>query len=507
MHKIGSRLSRRGFLAGTAAAGTLSLAGIRAARAQGFVLPEPITTIKPGSTLRWIDSGDQKAVFYKALFQQYEAERGVKVVYDGLPWSELNSVLPLGIRNGTAQDVFCLPNSLQPAFAVTEGWVRPFDDLIPNFEEWKSSFPDGAFLEGLNMFDGRTYGLPYSSERRSSAHLLYNRKYLNDAGYDPEETPLTWDTFRDAAKKITDNSGGRAFGYIIGGGQILRWGNVVTALAQVAGRESGVESIYTGIDFRTGEVVFDSDEYQGAIELLLAMRDDGSVFPGVMGLNAPQARAFMPQGAAGMILQGPWNVPQWEREAPDFDFGIAPTPAPAGVTQGFIITPSLASISNTMFINAKSEVPEIAADIFHFLGTRDGQQAWSNIVGAADPAVFPDVKATSEMSERSKQVLQMFETLVRVGPNPFARNPELAEVAKNYVEPVPSLAQVVQGLYTGQISGVRESLVKLTSDTNAALDAAFAAASAAGAQVSRDDMVFANWDPSKDYTSADYDAL
>lgn len=501
-----STMSRRRFLAGTTALGALALSGAGRALGQDFTIADPISTITPDGPFRWIDSGDQKAVFYKAFFPKYDAARGTQSVYDGLPWNEINQVLPLGIRNGTAQDAFCLPLNMPPGFAVNEGWVQPLDGLIPDIEAWKAGFPAGAFLEGLNVFDGKTYGLPYTSARVTSAHVLYNKKYLTDAGFDPGTTPLTWDTFRQAAQKVTDMNAGRAYGFIIGGNQANRWADVTRSLASMAGAVCGDTSIGLGVDFRTGELVFDRDEFVGAVELLLALQQDGSVFPGVMSLNAPQARALMPQGVAGLMLQGPWNIPQWERENPNFDFGVSATPAPDGAT-GNLVVSSLASPANTMFINSKAKNAQAAADVFHYLGTEQGQTEWGNVVGPSDPPIFPVAAANSQMSERSKAALALFQEIIKVGPNPFARNPQLSEVAKVYQEPTPNLALTVQGLFTGQTSGIKEQLTALVSATNQALDTAFKTAKDAGADVSRDDLVFANWQPDKDYVAADYEAL
>ncbi|MGV8855886.1 MAG: ABC transporter substrate-binding protein [Devosia sp.] len=501
-----SSLSRRQFLAGTTALTAMALTGVGSALAQEFTIADPIGTITPDGPFRWIDSGDQKAVFYKAFFPKYGEARGVEVVYDGLPWNDINQVLPLGIRNSTAQDAFCLPLNMPPAFAVNEGWVQPLDGLIPDIEAWKAGFPAGAFLEGLNVFDGKTYGLPYTSARVTSAHVLYNKRLVADAGFDPATKDLTWDSFRQLAQKVTEMNSGKAYGFIIGGNQANRWADVTRSLAQMAGAACGDTSIGLGVDFRTGELVFDSDEFVGAVELLLALQQDGSIFPGVMGLNAPQARALMPQGVAGLMFQGPWNIPQWERENPDFDFGIAPTPGPEGA-KGNLVVSSLAAASNTMFINAKSKNPRIAADVFHYLGTEQGQTDWGNIVGPSDPPIFPAAAANSQMSERSKAALAMFQDIIKVGPNPFARNPQLSEVAKVYQEPTPNLALTVQGLFTGQTTGIKEQLTALVSATNQALDAAFKTAKDAGAEVSRDDLVFANWSPPKDYVAADYEAL
>lgn len=502
-----SSMKRRTFLAGAAALGGTTLLGGKRAFAYDFNIPPPIAELEANGPFHWLDSGDQKAVFFKAFFEQYGRERGIETVYDGMPFTEIAQVVPLGIRNNTAPDVFCLPLSVQPSFAVQQGWVRPYDDLIPDIESWKAKFPVGAFLEGLNMFDGKTYGLPYTSGRYSAATLLFNRPLLHDAGFDPDSEPLTWDTFREAARKITKQSGGRAYGFIIGGAQLNRWDNVTKALAQMGGAtcSSSANAIDNGIDFRTGEIVLDADPFVEAIELLMAMQSDGSVFPGSMGINAPQARAFMAQGAAGMILQGPWNIPQWERENPEFDFGLAQPPAPAGVERGYVLGEGVASAGVTVFINARARNPQIAADVFHYLGTEQGQVDWANVDGVADAPVFPSAAEKSQMSERSKAVLALFHKIVRVGPKPFVANPQLVEVSKVYEEPTPNFAETVQGLFTGQIQGVKEQLTRLVSDSNKALDAAIMKAKENGAEVSRDDLVFRNWDPTRDYTVEDYD--
>lgn len=499
-------MSRRTFLAGSSAIGALALTGVRPAMAQDLTIPAPIAPIEAGAKFRWIDSGDDKANFYRQFFPKYAELRDIEIVYDPLPWGDISQVVPLGIRNQTAHDVFVLPANLSSAYAVAEGWVQPYDDYIPDIEAWKANFPDGAFIEGLNVFDGKTYGMPITDARSTNAHLLFNRDYVAEAGYDPEATPLTWDSMRDCAMKITQNKKGRAFGFIIGGNQVARWGDCVRTMASMAGTITGDTGFFYGVDFTTGEPAFDSDEFVGAVELLLAMKADGSVFPGVLSLNAPQARAMMPQGAAGLILQGPWNIPAWERESPNFNFGIAPTPGPEGAT-GNLIIPQLGAAGNTMWLYKNSQNPQIAADIFHYLGTPEGQVTWGQYVGVGDPPIFPAARAAAKVSERSSQALAMFEKFIKIGPNPLVRNPAMGEVAKVYREPTPNLSQTVQGLFTGQLSGVKEQLTKVNDATNAALDAAFAEAKAAGADVSRDQLVFGNWRPDQDYVAADYAAL
>jgi len=62
-------------------------------------------------------------------------------------------------------------------------------------------------------------------------------------------------------------------------------------------------------------------------------------------------------------------------------------------------------------------------------------------------------------------------------------------------------------LMSGQLTDVKKQFKDLADRANKELDRAIKAAQDKGAKVSRDDYVFKNWDPTKDYTEADYKAL
>jgi multiple sugar transport system substrate-binding protein len=156
-------------------------------------------------TFRWIDNGDQKANFMNAFFAAYqEAHPNITVQYDALPGTEIAEIVPLGIRSGNAHDVFFLGPSIPAPQAVSEGWVAPIDDIVPDFDAWQAAFPPGVFVEGINMFNGQTYGFPTTSTQRYARLLLYNAAHMEAAGFDPAAAPLTWEEFREAARRITE---------------------------------------------------------------------------------------------------------------------------------------------------------------------------------------------------------------------------------------------------------------------------------------------------------------
>jgi len=473
-----------------------------------ITVPDPVTTLPTDDiTFRWVDSGDAKSFFWKAFFPMYtEAHPNIKVDYQGLPWNEIQKVVPLGVQNGNAPDCFQIPPNVPPPMAYSEGWGAAMEDIIPDFEAIKASFPAGSFVNGINQFDGKTYAMPLTSNRRHGSLLLYNREQMTQAGLDPQANPFTWDTFREAAKTLTDQGDGEYYGLIFEGGQTGRYSEWANNFARLSGLNMATFTGAAPMDMKTGEFLFMAPEIQAAIELLLAIKDDGSIFPGSASLNAPEARARIPQGAASMIIQGPWNVSQWRNEAPDFDFGVAKTPVQSQDSQHFVhVGPGG---SNPIWVYADSKYKEVAADILAYVASLPGQTAWASYVGVADQAILPEAQAAAATDDAEVLATNaIFDEQVRLAPDARVRNPDAGKIYEAIVPVQPDFGTTIQGIFSGQISDIPGAMQGLQDAWNAELERAIGAATEGGATVSRDDFVFPNWDPSVDYTAEMYDAL
>lgn len=496
-----ANLSRRTVLkagGAAAAAAMLARAGTFGAKAQGssydFKIPNSGAKLPTSDVqLRWMDSGDQKAVFFKAFFPAYEKMHGnIKVQYDGTNWNQIQQVITLGFRNGSAPDVFQLPSTITMAEAVKNGWVGALDDVVPNWPEVRGRFLAGTFATGINEFDGKTYGYPATGNMRIGQLLLYNKDYLSEAGYDPTSKIMSWDDFRAAAKKCTEQGKGKYYGLIGGVTQNNALPDVVTALAQFAGAYGGT------LNYKTGHYNYSSPEFIGAAELLLAIKTDGSTFPGMASLDNPGARGRMPQGLSAMILQGPWNILAWTQQNPSFHLGVALTPqkdpskiAPMSYGPGG---------SNTWSYFSKTKLGPVVGDVFNYMGTTEGQTAWAHFVGAGDPPAFPDVLAKVQLDPLSKQALDLAQKYTRLRPDPSVRNPDIQQVQLEMKPLTPSYNDVMVGLFTGQLKDVKKAFTDLQDRAEKELDRAIAAAQKKGAKVSRADYVFADWDPTKDYS-------
>ncbi len=251
--------------------------------------------------------------------------------------------------------------------------------------------------------------------------------------------------------------------------------------------------------------IYTADQVLAAIDLLLALKADGSTFPGSLSLGGPQARDQFSQGVAGVILQGPWNIYEWQRTLPNFDFGAGSPFVPNGGAVGTSAYDPGAS--STAWVYAKSKVPEIVADILVTFTSIENQRALVAITGGFPPPILLRADELISLGKREQQAYKLFDEQMRIAPAPVVRNPDVARVYLEQKPPTPNFGQIIQGLYTGQLRDSKAALLDLQNRSEQELDRALKAAQAKGANVSRDDWVFPNWDPQKDYTDADYAAL
>jgi multiple sugar transport system substrate-binding protein len=275
----------------------------------------------------------------------------------------------------------------------------------------------------------------------------------------------------------------------------------------MAGASAGSSLGFEDIDWRTGEFVYASDEYQAAIDLLLGLQADGSIFPGSMSLNDAEAWSQFPQGIAGMLLEGPWVIPQWQRENPDFQFGLASQPVPNGGTAVPMTYEETGS--NQLWVYADSPYKTVAGDMFAYIGSVEGQVAIMAATRGFLRALVPEAAEIAQESvpldPYASEALALYDEQLRLGPMVQVRNPGASRVAFERRPLTPDLGQLVQGILAGQIDDVPAAMEDLQSRANEELERAIAAAQESGAEVSRDDFIFSNWDPAEEYTADNYE--
>ena len=484
----------------TTASGSVVTGSARTPAANAIAIPATGAKLPTDKiTDHWMDSANEKKVFLDLFLPTYrQAHPNITFDYLGLPYTEMAKALPAGIQNGNAPDLFEVPPPLMAAQVVQQGWVQPLDDVVPDFARWEAAFPPGVFFEDINMFQSKTYTFPFTSTKQNNALLLYNAEYMKRAGVDPQTKPLTWDEFRATAKKITQQGTDKYYGVMLSGAQADRMGATIRSLAEMAGAAGGE------INWKTGEYQYTADQFLAAIDLLLALKADGSVFPGSAAANAPQAVSQFAQNAAGMYINGSYMFQQWRTQNPTFAWDVASQPVPNTGSVGFITyNPG----GQTWWVSAKSKWAAIAGDIFSYVGSEAGQAVAQTIIGGSKSSVFAQANQAPGIDPLARKAVALYDRQMRLAPSPSVRNPDAGKVTAEIRPLTPDFGTTIQGIYTGQLSDPRKAMQDLKNRADKELDRAIKAAQAKGAKVSRDDWTFPNWVPMKDYTDADYAAI
>jgi multiple sugar transport system substrate-binding protein len=478
-------LSRRTFLQAAAAvpaAAVLAAPATHALAAQDEV------------AIQWWDHYAPLEALLEAQFAAYgEVNPGVTVERTLYNLPELGQSLQLAFNSDQAPDVHAIASLNVPtARLVADGWFTPIDEYVS--DEFKARFPEGTLLEGLHTFDGQLYSFPMFSFRSHSTMLWFNKQVVETAGIDPEAGPQTWDEFRQAATAVTESGGGRTFGWIQAIQLADRLGAQVLELGQTAGGTGA-------IDWTTGEYAYHAEPVIQALELLLAINQDGNLFPGSTSLDARNARARFATGVAGFNFDGPWTVGVINNDYADFAdlLGVTQIPRPDTTTPVSIVR---GPVGGDFWVNSQSEHPDIAAGILEGFNTPEFY------VGLAERMDQPplDINAVGQATVHPAyaKALGLFDEFVRLAPVPEIGNPAVSDVYAAMTDIRPNFGEIVQGVFSGDITDYKAAIEEYSGKMTAERDAAIAKVVETGAEVSVDDWVFPNWDRLEDYTSGMY---
>jgi ABC-type glycerol-3-phosphate transport system substrate-binding protein len=433
----------------------------------------------------------------------FQAATGITVKKTTNQKDNYNNLFGLAVKGGNAPDVFQIPD--QPSFQeiVSNGWLADLNRFA-DFDAFKARFPDPTqnFLEGTNTIAGKTYSAPRGKNDDGMwIQLWVNTKVFKDAGIvdasGNAKLPQTADDMLAAAQAIKEKSGGKTYGFAFPGkNNVYHWFTYLAALSGVTSAEGGAED---GFDTKTGKYSMATNPvYRQAIDLVLKMRDSDYVLPDSATIDDEALRVLFAQNRFGMYLNGNWIVASFKKAAPDFkDYAVTHVPYLGGVKEAksfFYTGPG----GQLFGINPKSKNINAAWEFFKWLHTPEATERWFKAGHGA--SIFPAANKPEYLDDPAlRTLLTLGPQFSRVGPRRTLRNPELSKVKVQ--KPKPDINQIIQGIYTGQLTDINGALRDYDAAQQKALEQAIADAKAAGAKVSIEDFIFADWDPTKNYVT------
>jgi multiple sugar transport system substrate-binding protein len=447
------------------------------------------------------------AAMVQAFNEKHKGEIRVDLKY--MPWAEYNTAIQAAIASNDLPDIFNLPQKMNLNTFVEHQWIRSLDDIVT--AEWKKQFYASAFVDGVNVIDGKTYTWPDTGPQLKSI-LYYNKDVLRNAGLDPEKPPKTWAEFRAMAKTVTEKGKGDVYGYIFGGAAASDVNlNIQSFAGGVNPAEVNGSDIFYSFNYKKGKYSYDSKAWSDSVKFILDLKNDRSIFPATYTIKPPEAAILFGEGKAAFLIDARWRMWLLKRDTPDANFGMAAVPTPDGSQPVYGYT--IATSSKGFVVSANTKHPEAVGK---FVTDGLASKEFYNKVLQGGVVLSPIEELNKDKSAypypEFETFAQLHDDLLRTVPDPVIRNPQVQKVMEavggiNQPAIKPSIGELLQMIITGKEKDIEGTLKAYNDKMNQGLLDGIKKAQDGGAKVSENDFVFPNWDPFKNFTDEDYKTL
>ena len=287
----------------------------------------------------------------RQLADEFEkANPDIKVDIQVTGWGEYWTMLEAGATGGSLPDVFWMHSNEIYKYGANDQLLA-LDDLIKEAGIDMGKFPKG--LVDIYNVEGKQYGIPQDFD---TIALWYNKKMFDEAGVKYPDATWTWDTFKEAAKKLTKEDKSQY-------GTALFFSNQ--------------EGFYNFI-YQNGGTVLTADRKSGyadpktieALEYYFSFVKEG-LSPATY--KDEDAKEYLVNGKAAMGLLGSWQLgSMMQKDYIKENFDVAPLPAKDG---------NRTSIFNGLAnaISANTQNKEAAWKFVQFLSSQEAQNKASQL--------------------------------------------------------------------------------------------------------------------------------
>lgn len=368
---------------------------------------------------------------------RFEADNpGYELVIEALPFNDLFQQIQIRMgANSNSFDVFSVDVPVTYGYGARK-WLYPLDDIFT--AEEKADWLESALNAGT--YKGKLLSAPVST---STQLLYYNKNLLKAAGVDfpkPDDR-LTYEQIAEIAKKIIKDENGDGTPEIFG----FTWEQTIR-IYQLGQMAASLGGKMIGDDGFTVDGVINSPEWVKAFTFYQQTFKDNL---GPKGDVIPSMELFI-AGKMGLIVAGPWNIPEMADGKVPFEWGVTRTPY---FKDGKPATPTG---SWHMGINPNSKNIDAAKIFVHYNSTDKGAEAWWRNLGSGDMPT-------------QKSVLKYFNTDEKFAVEPWSFMRTAANEAT--INPVPR-ALTVGYLEYEQILQTTFQDIRSGTDVKTALDAA-----------------------------------
>lgn len=337
----------------------------------------------------------------KVIVESFQKENpGINVEVIDISNAEYINKMTVMLAGGEDVDVFAIKDF--PSFSnyIGRHFLTPLDSYIK-----ESQLGLEPFGQAVNFFKdkGKLMALPW----RSDIYILfYNKDIFDKAGLPYPTNDMTWDEFREIAKKLTKGSGNDKI-----------WGAFIQSWKSMVMNQGILRGNYTLVDGKY-------DFLKPAYEIFLRMQNEDKSIMNLAEIKTTNThyRAFFESGKVGMLYMGSWYIgaiiSDKKAGKHDINWGIVKAPHWPGQQAGTTV-----SVLTTMGINQRSKNKEAAWKLVNYFGGEKGaliHAKYGVLPAYHNSTVLDTYTSTPGFPAGGKLALETVKTTVELPPSPFA---------------------------------------------------------------------------------------
>ena len=257
------------------------------------------------------------------------------------PWDEYWTKMEAAATGGAMPDVFWMHTNEFAKYAGND-MLMPLDDVI------KTDKFSEALVSLATYSNGILYGVPKDFD---TIALGFNKELFDAAEIAYPDETWTWETFLDAAQKLTN-------------AETNTWGFLAPLEDQVGYLPFVYQAGGSVIENKTSNI--DSKESKAGLQFYVDLINKEKVSPTLAELTDTHFMEIFQAGRAGMALVGSWHMGSYTSNE-DFKGKFDIAPLPKDVRQATMIN------GLSFAGSAKTEHPEEVKVLLQFLASEEAQ--------------------------------------------------------------------------------------------------------------------------------------
>lgn len=237
---------------------------------------------------------NQQSSLDKVIKSYNSSQDAYEVTAKYVPFADFKKQLSIGASADELPDLVILDSPDHASYAS----MGIFEDITGKFDV--SNYYEGTV--NSCTIDGKLYGIPFGV---NCLALYYNEDMLEAAGAD---VPESWDELLETAKALTtDGVSGLAFCSVQ--------------------NEEGTFNFLPWL-WSTGATSYDIDNENGirALSFVQSLIEEGVMSKECINWTQGDVMNQFISGNVAMMVNGPWQIPSIEAEAPDLNWNVALIP-------------------------------------------------------------------------------------------------------------------------------------------------------------------------------------